>query len=198
MSKDYWALAETNMASPDDDQALTSEIDSFLNFKPTVQFYISNTVSIFFNVNIDYEILNATTTDYSSKDEELFHSNVGLFTIWLFVILSVVVLVIGLVGNCLVWFAVWRNPRMRSATNIFLVNLAVADFLVILICLPPTMAEDVTGIWYLGKEMCKIVKCLQVRAYLRSPCCVAITVPRLPLSLCPLRFLSSSTEIGVK
>lgn len=81
---------------------------------------------------------------------------------WLFILFSAVVLVIGLLGNCLVWFAVWRNPRMRSATNIFLVNLAVADFLVILICLPPTVAEDITGVWYLGQEMCKIVKCLQV------------------------------------
>ncbi|KAH9499876.1 hypothetical protein Btru_076813 [Bulinus truncatus] len=81
---------------------------------------------------------------------------------WIFIAFSCVVLVIGLLGNCLVWFAVWRNPRMRSATNIFLVNLAVADFLVILICLPPTVAEDITGNWYLGREMCKIVKCLQV------------------------------------
>lgn len=84
---------------------------------------------------------------------------------WLFIGLFVIVFVAGLGGNCLVCFAVWRNPRMRSATNIFLVNLAVADFMVILICLPPTAVEDTFGFWYLGVEMCKIVKYVQVCYY---------------------------------
>ncbi|CAG5135483.1 unnamed protein product, partial [Candidula unifasciata] len=139
-----------------------TESDTSHNFTPTVTLFITGTSNLFFNTNTDQDFLNTTTADYYSTDDDLFKSDIGIFTVCLFIILSAIVLVIGLVGNCLVWFAVWRNPRMRSATNIFLVNLAVADFLVILICLPPTMAEDITGIWYLGKEMCKIVKCLQV------------------------------------
>ena len=43
------------------------------------------------------------------------------------------------------------------------VNLALADFMVCLICLPPTMLDDVTETWYMGSIMCKIVKYLQVR-----------------------------------
>lgn len=42
------------------------------------------------------------------------------------------------------------------------VNLAVADFMVCFICLPPTVLDDVTETWFMGSVMCKIVKYLQV------------------------------------
>lgn len=67
------------------------------------------------------------------------------------------------VGNALVCMAVYTNYTMRTVTNIFIVNLAVADFLVILFCLPPTVVWDVTETWFLGKTMCKIVMYFQVR-----------------------------------
>lgn len=51
---------------------------------------------------------------------------------------------------------------MRTVTNYFIVNLAVADFLVILICLPPTVLWDVTDTWFMGTLACKIVLYLQV------------------------------------
>ena len=47
---------------------------------------------------------------------------------------------IGLVGNLLVAFAVLRTKNLRRCvTNVFLVNLAVADLLVILACVPFTL-----------------------------------------------------------
>ncbi|KAL1470816.1 hypothetical protein MTO96_040279 [Rhipicephalus appendiculatus] len=51
---------------------------------------------------------------------------------WGLIGLHVAVFVVGLVGNCLVCVAVYRNQTMRTVTNYFIVNLAVADFLVIL------------------------------------------------------------------
>ena len=56
---------------------------------------------------------------------------------------------------------------MRTVTNYFIVNLAVADFFVILICLPPTVLDDITLTWYMGSYMCKIVKYFQVSGMLR-------------------------------
>lgn len=82
---------------------------------------------------------------------------------WVLIVLYFYVFAVGLVGNFLVCFAVLRNRHMRTVTNYFIVNLATADFMVILICLPPTVLEDVTETWYMGKIMCKIVKYLQVR-----------------------------------
>ncbi|KAJ8010977.1 hypothetical protein DPEC_G00053430 [Dallia pectoralis] len=40
------------------------------------------------------------------------------------------VFVVGLVGNCLVMFVIIRYTKMKTATNIYIFNLAVADALV--------------------------------------------------------------------
>ena len=45
-------------------------------------------------------------------------------------------LLIGLVGNTLVIFSIVRYRRMRNVTNAFLLSLASADLLVVLICIP--------------------------------------------------------------
>jgi hypothetical protein len=81
---------------------------------------------------------------------------------WGLIAFYIIVFIVGLVGNFLVCLAVWRNHHMRTVTNYFIVNLAIADFLVILVCLPPTVLGDVTETWFMGKIMCKIVKYFQV------------------------------------
>lgn len=50
-----------------------------------------------------------------------------------------IVFVIGLVGNSFVVAIVWKSPRMRTVTNFFIANLAVADILVLMFCLPATL-----------------------------------------------------------
>ncbi len=52
---------------------------------------------------------------------------------------------------------------MQSVTNIFIVNLAVADMLVMLFCAPPSVIWDVTNTWIFGPLMCRIVIYIQVR-----------------------------------
>jgi len=81
---------------------------------------------------------------------------------WVMIVLHAVVFVVGLVGNALVCVAVYRNHSMRTVTNYFIVNLAVADFMVIFFCLPPTVVWDVTETWFLGTALCKIVVYFQV------------------------------------
>ena len=73
-----------------------------------------------------------------------------------------IVFIVGVVGNILVCYAIARNLHMRSVTNIFIVNLSIADLLVIIFCLVPTALEDVTETWYMGLVACKIVKFIQV------------------------------------
>ena len=81
---------------------------------------------------------------------------------WVLLTFYIVIFIVGLVGNFLVCFAVWKNHHMRTVTNYFIVNLAIADFIVIIICMPPTALGDVTETWFMGTVMCKIVKYLQV------------------------------------
>jgi len=49
---------------------------------------------------------------------------------------------LGVVGNSLIVWIVLCNPRMRNVTNYFIVNLAVADILVCVFCLPITLLTN--------------------------------------------------------
>lgn len=81
---------------------------------------------------------------------------------WVFIVAHTVAFIVGLIGNALVCLAVYRNHSMRTVTNYFIVNLAVADFMVILFCLPPTLVWDVTSTWFFGNVLCKTVLYFQV------------------------------------
>lgn len=81
---------------------------------------------------------------------------------WILISLFAVTFFIGMVGNFLVCFAIWRNRTMRTVTNIFIVNLAMSDLTVIIVCLPPTLLSDVTETWFMGLAMCKIALYLMV------------------------------------
>ncbi len=49
-----------------------------------------------------------------------------------------------------------KNLEMRTPTNWLLVNLSVADLLVLLFCMPPALVEfHAKDIWLLGPVMCK-------------------------------------------
>ncbi|CAB3388134.1 Hypothetical predicted protein [Cloeon dipterum] len=74
---------------------------------------------------------------------------------WCLIAFHGLVFIAGLIGNALVCAAVIRNPGMRTVTNYFIVNLAVADFMVLVFCLPPTVLWDVTETWFLGDTLCK-------------------------------------------
>ncbi|XP_029828900.2 neuropeptide SIFamide receptor [Ixodes scapularis] len=73
-----------------------------------------------------------------------------------------VVFVVGIVGNCCVLKVVSRNTSMKnSAFHMLLVNLAVADLMVIVFCLPVTLVGHLFGPWILGLFVCKGVSYLQ-------------------------------------
>lgn len=53
------------------------------------------------------------------------------------------ILICGLVGNSLVIFVVAWKPRMRTVTNMFILNLALADLFVIVFCVPATLLANI-------------------------------------------------------
>lgn len=110
----------------------------------------------------DVEYCNLTKEEYI----KMLHDYIYPRTFeWILIGIHAVVFIIGLIGNALVCIAVYRNHSMRTVTNYFIVNLAVADFMVILICLPPTVLWDVTETWFFGTAMCRIVLYFQVSIY---------------------------------
>ncbi|XP_053549126.1 nociceptin receptor isoform X3 [Bombina bombina] len=66
------------------------------------------------------------------------------------VVVYLIVCVVGLVGNCAVMYT-----KMKTATNIYIFNLALADALV-LITLPFQGTDIFLGIWPFGNVLCKI------------------------------------------
>lgn len=86
----------------------------------------------FLNVTIDS--LNATVVT------EFYRHSVAMTAIYC--VAYLIVFAVGLVGNCLVIAVVYRSPRMRTVTNFFIVNLAVADILVI-VFLPATLVANI-------------------------------------------------------
>ena len=49
---------------------------------------------------------------------------------------------LGITGNSLVIFTICRHWRLRSPTNIFLVSLATADLLLVLVCIPIKVSKN--------------------------------------------------------
>lgn len=68
--------------------------------------------------------------------------------------------ILGLVGNSLVVIVVAANPGMRSTTNILIINLAVADLLFVIFCIPFTATDFVLPFWPFGNFWCKMVQYL--------------------------------------
>ncbi|RWS10222.1 orexin receptor type 2-like protein, partial [Dinothrombium tinctorium] len=117
---------------------------------------------------------------------------------WVFIMFHVAVFIVGLVGNILVCISVYRNHSMRTVTNYFIVNLAVADFLVILICLPPTVIWDVTETWFLGSIMCKIVLYFQGASVSVSVMTLTfISIDRWYAICYPLKFKSTTKKARI-
>ncbi|XP_043471914.1 allatostatin-A receptor-like isoform X2 [Leptopilina heterotoma] len=113
--------------------------------------------------NITSVICNSTTNrgicvkeEDSSFDRELVEQIVAIVVPLFFGLIGV----LGLVGNSLVVLVVAANPGMRSTTNILIINLAVADLLFVLFCVPFTATDYVLPFWPFGNIWCKVVQYL--------------------------------------
>lgn len=96
-----------------------------------------------FSLDLDVDFLNETNYDLEPEDEHRVTLGLGLF----FCLAYGIVFIIGIVGNSFVVAVVMRTPRMRTPTNFFIVNLALADLLVLIFCLPVTLIGNI----YSGK-----------------------------------------------
>jgi hypothetical protein len=83
----------------------------------------------------------ANESDHWPPSELFYRHGTGMTVVYCIAYLSVFAL--GLVGNCFVVAVVSRSPRMRTVTNFFIVNLAIADILVIVFCLPATLMSNI-------------------------------------------------------
>lgn len=72
--------------------------------------------------------------------------------------LFAIIFLIGITGNTLVCLVIFQTPRMRTTRNYLLVNLAVSDLMVAMLCIPFDVVLKVTlPVWPLGAAMCKLL-----------------------------------------
>ncbi|KAG8231811.1 hypothetical protein J437_LFUL012640 [Ladona fulva] len=106
------------------------------------------------------------------------------------IIAYALLIIVGAVGNGFVVAAVVRKPAMRTARNMFIVNLAVSDLLLCLVTMPLTLMEILTKYWPLGKNdvLCKAVATLQATSIFVSTISItAIALDRHRVIVYPTR-----------
>jgi len=86
----------------------------------------------------------------------------------LFIIVYCAVFIVCFIGNLLVILVVLLHRNMRTITNFFLANLALADLCVGIFCILPHLSTYLSPYWKLGKVMCKLYYCVQAMAYAAS------------------------------
>src|SRR6218665_874945 len=97
--------------------------------------------------NASHRLLSSNATFQDGR-------RIGVLTVTLVTIYGVICTA-GLVGNCLVVYVVARYTRMKTVTNVYIMNLSVADGL-FLVGLPMVMTTAVLRYWVFGSVMCKI------------------------------------------
>ncbi|XP_032512406.1 cholecystokinin receptor isoform X2 [Danaus plexippus] len=72
-----------------------------------------------------------------------------------------VIFLLSISGNFLVIATLASNRRMRTVTNVYLMNLAISDFLLGVFCLPFTLVGQIYRRFFFGAALCKLIPFLQ-------------------------------------
>ncbi|KAK7601886.1 hypothetical protein V9T40_009327 [Parthenolecanium corni] len=105
------------------------------------------------------------------------------------------IVVVGLIGNSLVVVVVSFNQQMRSTTNLLIINLAVADLLFIVFCVPFTATDYILPYWPFGDLWCKCVQYLiVVTAYASVYTLVLMSLDRFLAVVHPIASMYVRTE----
>ncbi|XP_052251684.1 G-protein coupled receptor 83-like [Dreissena polymorpha] len=114
----------------------------------------------------------------------------GVSKIWgkIFLILAYgVIIAISLFGNVLVCHVIIKNKRMRTVTNFFIANLAIADLLLTCINVPFNIARNLLDTWPFGSVMCHLLNfSLMVSSYVSTFTLLGIALDRQQVLLYPL------------
>ncbi|XP_048761367.1 QRFP-like peptide receptor [Ostrea edulis] len=137
----------------------------------------------YYDYPYDYNYTYEDSISYHPLDELIpsvtFYTLIGLF---------------GIAGNLLVIVAILSFPRMKSITNIFLLSLASADLLLVLICVPIKCAAFFSYTWRMGDFLCTFVAYIQNVSMVCSVMTLTVmSIERFVAILYPLRARSVCT-----
>ncbi|XP_052778426.1 prolactin-releasing peptide receptor-like [Mya arenaria] len=128
-------------------------------------------MDIFIEMNGTFENITDNFTNYEGLPTNVTDVNntaIGkapsppLYIVISSTVLYSVIFLVGILGNLLVVLVITCSRRMKTAVNVYLVNLCVADLLVITICMPSALVDlFAKEVWYFGPVLCKLVPFLE-------------------------------------
>ncbi|XP_020798669.1 neuropeptide F receptor [Drosophila serrata] len=154
-------------------------------------------------VGTAHAVLNATAANMSELNEtgsrpldpvliDRYLSNRAVDSPWYHMLITMygVLILFGALGNTLVVIAVVRKPIMRTARNLFILNLAISDLLLCLVTMPLTLMEILSKYWPYGScsILCKTIAMLQALCIFVSTISItAIAFDRYQVIVYPTR-----------
>lgn len=98
---------------------------------------------------------------------------------------SMIVLnILSLVGNVLVCISVYRNPRLRTSTNLYIIALAISDLLSAIFVMPLAVGVLISGKWVFGQTVCQMNAFLSLFVVYVSPVTMSLTAINRYLRMC--------------
>ena len=89
--------------------------------------------------------------------------------------LCILLTVVSFVGNTMVIIAVYRNRRLRTTTNLYIIALAVSDLSCAAVEMPLTSVTVVVGEWIFGYVLCQIEAFVDIFVTYVSPATISLT-----------------------
>ncbi|KAI8120053.1 Neuropeptide CCHamide-2 receptor [Lucilia cuprina] len=74
------------------------------------------------------------------------------------IILFLLIFIVGVLGNGTLVIIFFRHRSMRNIPNTYILSLALADLLVIIVCVPLAILVYTTDSWTFGKSMCQVTE----------------------------------------
>ena len=100
-------------------------------------------------------------------------------------VISLVILnVLSLTGNILVCLSVYKNVRLRTTTNLYIIALAVSDLLSAVFVMPIGIGVLITGEWIFGEAICQLHAFFSLFVIYISPVTMGLTAVNRYVRIC--------------
>ena len=100
-------------------------------------------------------------------------------------VISLVILnVLCLTGNILVCMSVYKNVRLRTTTNLYIIALAVTDLLSAVFVMPISIGVLITGEWIFGEAICQLHAFFSLFVIYISPVTMGLTAVNRYVRIC--------------